>query len=152
MTVKTIEKQIDKKAGLTKTFKEALLNQLPEEVRKKWEKSSVGKIEEIIRERQETGFERVINGYHCSDKNFEVGDFILPGDDNCVHYATNTKKLYGKKAKFLYILEGSGLDTDSDSGLGWKTSFAKMKIIGKVPLTHEKVDELDLDFAECDYS
>jgi len=127
-------------------LKEVLLKQLPVELRSRWEEASVDQIQGVINERKDLGFETII-GYHCTNDDLEKNDFLLPGDDNKVHYATDIKNLYGKKGKFLYILEGSSNDLDSDSGLGWKTSFARMKIIDKIPLTHEKVEEMGAEFA-----
>ncbi len=129
----------------------SLLKQLPRELQDRWKNGDLDLIQEVINERNELGLETII-GYHCSNQDLRIGDFIKPGGDGMVHYATSLKKLYGKRGKFLYILEGNNQDRDSDTSLNWKTSFSSMKIIDKIPLTHEKVDELGAGFAECAYS
>lgn len=130
--------------------KSFLLSQLPQELQKRWREHSLEEIQEVVNERKEFGIETVI-GYHCSDADLPVGSFIKPGSDNMVHYATDLKKLYGKRGKFLYILEGSNLDRDNDTNLGWKTSFSSMKIVDKISLTHKKSEEIGAGFAKCEY-
>ena len=77
-------------------LKEVLLRQLPSELQPRWLEASVDDIQNVINERKDLGFETII-GYHCSNEDLSAGDFILPGGDNAVHYATDIKKLYGKK-------------------------------------------------------
>ncbi|MDP1709458.1 MAG: hypothetical protein Q8L21_01040, partial [Candidatus Komeilibacteria bacterium] len=59
---------------------------------------------------------------------------------------------YGRKAKFLYIVEGTSSDLINDPGLDWRQSRGGMKIMEKIRLTPEALEKLEADFAEVEYS
>jgi len=133
------------------SVKRTLLKQLPTELQERWKGASTQQINEILEARKEKGYETV-KGYHTSDIDMNVGDHIRPGGDGTVHYTTSPETLYGKKAKYLYIVEGSSNDIINDKNLGWRQSHAAMKILDKTDITRGIPDEMETSFANVEYS
>lgn len=133
------------------SVRQTLLKQLPTELQERWKNSSPQEIMEIIEARKEAGF-ATLTGYHTSNIDFNVGDYVHPGSDGTIHYSTSIGNLYGKKAKYLYTVEGSSNDLINDETLGWRQSHASMKIIDKIELTPENLNDLRADFAKVEYS
>ena len=158
-TLKAADKQGDApetkesrpKLTAEESVRQTLLRQLPTELQKKWKNSTPREIMEIIEARKEAGFE-TLKGYHTSNIDLNVGEFVAPGPDKTVHYTTSLDNLYGKKAKYLYIVEGSNNDLANDPGLGWRQSRAGMKILEKIKLTPDALEKLEASFAEVEYS
>lgn len=145
------EKNSAEETDVQRSVRQTLLNTLPVELQEKWRDATIPKLLEIIKAREEYGY-RNIKGYHTSDSELEVGDFIMPGSDGEIHYATSLDKLYPKKAKYLYIIDGSNNDPINDEEYGWRTSYAKRKIITKIPLDEETMERIGAQFAELEYS
>ncbi len=137
--------------SVEESVRQTLLRQLPTELRSKWQNASPREIMEVVEARREAGFE-TLTGYHTSSIDLNVGEYISPGSDGTVHYTTYLDNLYGKKAKYLYIVEGSSSDLVNDPGLGWRQSRAGMKILEKIELTPENLEKLEADFAKVEYS
>ena len=138
-------------SSVEKSVQITLLKQLPTELQERWKDSLIEKINKIIDARKESGFE-TLTGYHTYDIDLNVGDYIRPGSDGTIHCTTSPDTLYGKKAKYLYIVEGSTNDIINDKNLEWRQSHAQMKITNKIELTPDKAEELNTSFADIKYS
>ncbi len=104
-------------------------------------------IQEIINFRRENGM-ITSKGFHVSNIELAVGQFLEPGIDQAVCYSDNIKNLYGEKSgKWLYIIDGANNDTTINEELGWKKTRRRIKILSKIRLNDEIVRSLDADFA-----
>jgi hypothetical protein len=131
-------------------LKETLLLELPFELREKLQDKTIQEIQNVIKEREKLGFKTVI-GYHCSNLDLGKDEFVEPGPDHVVHYATDITQLYGLKARFLYFIEGSNQDKNEDPNLGWKTSHSKLRVIDRIKLTDDIAEDIGAGFAKCEY-
>jgi len=139
------------KPEIVESVRKTLLRQLPNELQKRWKDADPQKIMEIIDARKETGFE-TLTGYHTSDIDLNVGEYIRPGSDKTIHYTTSADNLYSKKAKYLYLVEGSNNDIVNDENLGWRQSHAPLKILDKIELTEGSLEKKGASFADVEYS
>ncbi len=139
------------KKDILESARNTLLSKLPNELQDRWKDADIPKLNEIVNAREQERF-KSITGYHTSDVDLNVGNYVEPGEGSELHYATKLDKLYPKKAKYLYIIDGSEQDNINDDEYGWRTSYSKKKIIEKIPLTEENIKNLGIHFAELQYS
>jgi len=135
--------------------REQLLALLPEElqIKSEREKFSLDHIKKIVEFRENKGY-KIVVGYHVSPLNFNVGSAITGGIDSNVHFSTNLESIYlGKGSGYLYALECSEkLMKTTDENLNWYTLLGSVRIIDKIKMTPEVVEQLGIKFSECDYS
>lgn len=139
------------RSEVLESVKQTLLKQLPSELQEHWKDASIKQISEVLDARKEEGYE-AFRGYHTSDIDLNVGDFLRPGSDGTIHYTASPDTLYGKKAKYLYTVEGSNTDQVNDEALGWHQSHAPLKIIAKIDLTQDTPETIGASFADVEYS
>lgn len=130
-------------------IQEILKNDLPEELLERAEEENwdVSRINKIIEQRKQMGLQAV-RGFHASDIDLPEGQMLI-GD---VFYSNNLKNLYGRKAEWLYIIDGASNDEVVNKNLGWQKSRGNpRKIIQKIKLTDEVVAAIDASFAKVEY-
>lgn len=133
------------KARVQEIFK----NDLPEELLERAEEENwnISKINKVIEQRKQMGLQ-VIRGFHTSDIDLPEGQTLV-GD---VFYSNNFQNLYGRKADWLYIIDGAANDEIVNEGLGWQKSRGNpRKIIQKIKLTDEVINALGASFAKVEY-
>jgi hypothetical protein len=133
---------------VTADFQKIIEQVLPAEIleRAAAENWDLAKINDIIEKRKEKGYE-TIKGFHTSD--IEINGQELNGD---VFYTTNLSNLYGKKAKWLYIIDGANDDQIVDEQLGWRrTNGHPRKILAKIRLNDKVAEKLGASFADVEY-
>jgi len=141
-------------------IRESLLEFLPVELQEKWEDAPTQKIREIVERRRELGYKVPVTGYHVGSMDLPVGGELVPGphEQGKVFYSTDIKNLYGRQAGkmakdglYLYIIQGTENDEDIDEDIGWRTTKGRVKIIDKIPLNDETMDNLGAGFARVEY-
>jgi len=131
--------------------KEWLLGLLPEELHDRWDSAPLEELEKVIELRRENGYEKVL-GYHVSNKDLNVGDYLRPDQSGEVFYSNDISNLYGRYAGgFLYVLEGTTSDQELNKDLGWFTTKGKVKIVDKIKITPEFMEESGARFAPVEY-
>jgi hypothetical protein len=152
-------------------YRDYLLNKLPFKIREKhletlYEKSPnpdefIENLEANHQMRKENNLQMIL-GFRCSNTDFggfegesfvkmssEVESFGEEDLSGLTWYATDKHHLYGKKLKYLYLVEGSNYDEKTKEKIGrshWVFAKRKLAVIEMIPLSSEVIEKLDLKF------
>ena len=131
--------------------REKLLALLPTELQERWEEASLEDIEWVTQKRERLGFDKVV-GYHVSGMNLPAGAVLTPGDEGDVFYSERIDQLYGRHGGgFIYVVEGTSMDEQIDTTLGWRKTRGAVRIIDKIDINPQSMAALGAGFARVEY-